>query len=401
VRRRLACFALCTVLVSVVATVPAGASSTQARPPGSPDLAAMSLAVTDFPTGARVVRQRYVRDPGYVASYEREFSLGGTRFGRSRLFFVFTELNVDRSLARSTRTFATIRTLMRTKRFRDALAREIARQSDVERRAVVVGRPRTPRIGQAAIAFPIRVRAQGISLQMVQTLVRVDRVLGSILIVGVPGRRLFSADADRLSRVSAERMLAGLVPTANAPPVVTGTLNPGFTLAASSGAWSGDGVALTYQWERCADAAAGCSPIPGATSSTYTLTNGDLASTLRVTVSGRNRLGASTSTSVTTGIVAGPAGSPTATAAPAIEGVVGPGAALTATTGTWAGVPTSFAYQWRRCNATAVCVDVPDATSATYTLSAADSGSTLRVLVVATNAAGSGGALSAPTATAP
>lgn len=362
----------------------------------------MSLAVSDFPTGARVVRQRYTRDPNFVASYERELSLGGTRFGRSSLFFVFTELNVDRSLARMTTTFAAIRALMRTKRFRTELGREIARQSDVDPKAVVVGRPRTPRIGNGAIVFPIRVRTQRVTLQMVTTLLRVDRVLGSLLILGVPGRRLFNADVDRLSRVAANRMRAGLLPATSAPPLVSGPLNPGATLTATQGAWSGDGVAFSYQWERCTDATTGCSPIPGATAPSYTLTNGDLASTLRVTVSGRNRLGAATATSTTTGIVVGPAGSPTVTAAPAIEGVVGPGATLTATTGTWAGSPASFAYQWRRCNATTgACVDVAGATATAHTLTAADSGSVLRVLVVATNASGSGGALSAPSAAAP
>jgi hypothetical protein len=362
----------------------------------------MALAVTDFPTGARIVRQRYLRDPDFLASYERVFSLGGTRVGRSSLFLVFTELNVDRTLAEMRRTFATIRQLIRTKRFRTAFARALAQESDLRPRAVVVGRPRTPRIGDGAIAFPITVRQPRIVLNMVATLLRVDRVLESILVVGVPNRRLFNADADRLSRVAAARIRAGLVPAASAPPVVTGPLNPGGTLTATQGTWSGDGVAFTYQWERCVPATTGCTPIPGATASTYTLTNGDLASTLRVTVSGRNRLGTATSTSAATAVVTGPPGAPAASAPPAIEGVVGPGATLTATTGKWTGAPTSFAYQWRRCNvSTSACVDVANATASTYTLSNADTGSVLRVLVVATNASGSGGALSAPTAPAP
>jgi hypothetical protein len=402
VRRRLACFALFAALVSTVTAMSAGASSTQSRPPGSPDLAAMSLAVTDFPTGARVVRQRYVRSAEFLATYEREFSLGGTRVGRSNLFFVFTELNVDRTLEGMTRAFAAIRQLFRTPRFRTAFARALAREADLSPRAVGVGRPRTPRIGDGTVAFPIRVRQQAFTLSMVATLMRVDRVLASILVVSAPNRRLFSADVDRLSRVAAARMRAGLVPAASAPPLVTGVLSPGGTLTATSGTWSGDQVAFTYQWERCTGGTAGCSPIAGATSPTYTLTNGDLASTLRVTVSGRNRLGAATSTSATTGVVAGPAGSPGVTVAPLIEGVVGPGATLTATTGTWTGTPTAFAFQWRRCNATTgACADVAGAISSTYTLTAADSGSVLRVLVVATNAAGSGGALSAPSAPAP
>jgi hypothetical protein len=87
---------------------------------------------------------------------------------------------------------------------------------------------------------------------------------------------------------------------------------------------------------------------------------------------------------------------------PVVEGVVGPGATLTATMGTWTGTPRSFAYQWRRCSpTTSACVDVAGATTETYTLTPADSGSLMRVLVVATNEVGSGGALSPPSAPAP
>jgi hypothetical protein len=86
---------------------------------------------------------------------------------------------------------------------------------------------------------------------------------------------------------------------------------------------------------------------------------------------------------------------------PTVDGTVAPGATLTATPGTWAGNPTSFAYQWRRCRPMTGCVDIPGATATTYTLAPADSGATIRVHVVATNAAGSGGALSPPSAPAP
>jgi len=362
----------------------------------------MALAASDFPTGARIVRQRYVPDREFVASYERDFALARTRVGRSSVLVVFTGLSVGRTLAEMRRSFATLVQLMRARRFRTAFANAVALEADLSPRSVTVGRPRTPRIGDAAISFSIRVRQPGFTVNMTATVFRLDRVLETILLVAVPNRRLFNADADRLSRVAADRMRAGLVPAPSAPPVVTGPLNPGATLTATQGTWSGDGVAFSYQWERCVDAATGCAPIPGATASTYTLTNGDLASTLRVSVTGRNRLGAGTSTSTPTAAVTGPPGAPTTTAPPLVEGIVGPGATLTATTGTWSGAPTTFAYQWRRCSvATSACVDVAGASGASYTLTSADTGSVLRVLVVATNASGSGGALSAPTAPAP
>lgn len=362
----------------------------------------MSLGLSDFPTGARLVRQRYYRNPDFVASYEREFSLAGTQVGRSSLFFVFTGLDVEETAQQATATFETAKVIFKSKRFRDAFAKEIAREAGLTAKSVVIGRPRTPRIGEGAVVLGITLKAQGLPFHMTVTLMRVDRVLGSIVLVGLPGKKIFATDSDRLARTSADRMRAGLVPTMSGPPVVTGVLNPGQTLSAAQGTWTGDQVTFSYQWERCTEAETGCAPIPGATASTYALTTGDLASTVRVSVTGRNRLGTATASSANTGFVAGPPGAPVATAAPVFDGVIGPGATLTGTTGTWTGSPSSFAYQWRRCSpATGACVDVAGATGETYTLSTADSGSLIRLLVVATNASGPGGALSPPSAPAP
>jgi hypothetical protein len=400
--RRLVFVVLATALVAAVVSVSAAASGAAGRPPGSPDLAAMSLALSDFPTGARLVRQRYYRDPDFVASYEREFSLAGTLVGRSSLLVVFAELDVEQTSQQALATFRTAKALFKSKRFRDQFAREIAREADLAARSVVIGRPRTPRIGDGTLTIPITLKARGSSFQMTVTLMRVDRVLGSILLVGLPGKKIYAADVDRLARTSADRVRAGLVPAVSGPPVVTGALNPGQTLSAARDTWAGDQVTFSYQWERCTDVQTGCAPIPGAIASTYTLTTGDLASTVRVSVTGRNRLGSAAATSANTGFVTGPPGAPVATATPVFDGVVGPGATLTATTGTWTGSPTSFAYQWRRCSpTTGACVDVTGATGTTYTLSATDAGSLIRLLVVATNASGSGGALSPPSAPAP
>ena len=399
--RRLAFLVLATILAAGVLSVSAGASDSAGRPAGSPDLAAMSLALEDFPTGARIARQRYYRDPDFVASYEREFSLGGTRVGRSSLFVVFTELNVETAAVRAKATFAGVARALKTKRFRMEFGELIAREAGVSAKSVVIGQPRTPRIGDGTLTLSLRLKQQRSWLQMVLAFVRVDRVLGSVLVLGVPGTKVHDADADRLARAAVDRMRSGLVVAVTAPPVVSGVLNPDQTLSATQGTWTGDQVTFSYQWERCTDVETGCAPIAGATSSTYALTTGDLASTMRVTVTGRNRLGTAAATSANTGFVAGPPGAPVATAAPVLEGIVSPGTTLAATTGEWTGNPLSFTYQWRRCSPTTrACVDVT-ATEPTYTLTAADSGSLLRVLVVATNASGSGGVLSAPSAPAP
>src|SRR5207245_2220981 len=55
----------------------------------------------------------------------------------------------------------------------------------------------------------------------------------------------------------------------------------------------------------------------------------------------------------------------------------------------WSGAPTGFAYQWLRCDAGgANCNPVEAATASSYQVAGADVGSTLRVQVIASNAAG-------------
>lgn len=84
---------------------------------------------------------------------------------------------------------------------------------------------------------------------------------------------------------------------------------------------------------------------------------------------------------------------------PAIAGLAQEGQTLTASAGTWRNPPTRFAYQWRRCDAAgASCTVVAGATGSTYSVTAADVGSTLRVAVTASNASGSKTAVSLQTA---
>jgi DNA-binding beta-propeller fold protein YncE len=90
---------------------------------------------------------------------------------------------------------------------------------------------------------------------------------------------------------------------------------------------------------------------------------------------------------------------PSITAAPTPTGTATQGQTLTATTGTWANAPTSFSYGWERCNANgAACAPIAGAGAATYALTGADAGATIRSLVTATNISGSTTVASNPTA---
>lgn len=88
--------------------------------------------------------------------------------------------------------------------------------------------------------------------------------------------------------------------------------------------------------------------------------------------------------------------------APTISGTAEIGITLVATHGTWSNSPTSFHYQWVRCDTTgAACVAIGGATTKIYTVTTSDQGHTLRVSVTAHNGSGSASASSAQTVVVP
>ena len=86
-----------------------------------------------------------------------------------------------------------------------------------------------------------------------------------------------------------------------------------------------------------------------------------------------------------------PPSPPAASSAPTISGTALQGAALTEAHGTWSGSPTSYGYQWERCNSSgANCTSISGANAQSYTLGSADVGTTIRVVETASNVGGSG-----------
>ena len=87
-------------------------------------------------------------------------------------------------------------------------------------------------------------------------------------------------------------------------------------------------------------------------------------------------------------------------AAPSGNVVVGD--TLATGNGTWNGTPViGFTYQWQDCDGTgANCTSIPSATGATYTVQAADVGSTVECVVTATNGGGSASVTTPPTVVA-
>jgi hypothetical protein len=205
---------------------------------------------------------------------------------------------------------------------------------------------------------------------------------------------------------SAQASSAASAPVSAAPtntqlPTISGTATQGQELSTSTGSWTGyPAPSFAYQWERCNTSGQGCAPITGATAATYTLSAADTGSTVLVVVTASNSAGSAQASSAASAPVTAVAASPANTSPPTISGTATQGQELSTSTGSWTGYPApSFAYQWERCNTSGQgCAPITGATAATYTLSAADTGSTVLAVVTAINSAGSAQASSAASA---
>ncbi|MGA2929218.1 MAG: hypothetical protein ABSG43_25165 [Solirubrobacteraceae bacterium] len=191
------------------------------------------------------------------------------------------------------------------------------------------------------------------------------------------------------------------VPEATSPPVISGDLVEGQTLAEGHAGWTNSPTSYAYQWEDCDGYGAACTAIPGATAQTYALAARDVGHTIRVRESAANAAGTSGfANSAATALVYAPGQQhqpPSSAAAPALSGAPYVGGKVQSTPGAWASLSrVSYAYQWQRCRAS--CDTIPKATNPWYTATPADQGARLRVVVTASNAFGRGRAASGLTA---
>ena len=397
--RRAGIAGLVLVLAGVTTPGQAGGASRLEPPRGSPDPKLMVLRTSDV--HARIEAQGYFRDADFPStiSYSREF--GDGRVGASR----FTSLQSDAEIGRDARTtssfLAYLRRTLASKQGRAALRERFA-EGLGEAEAIVsdlrIGRPRALGAGSGSFDLPLSVEILGRRTDAHFAVFRVERILGVLLAVGEPGTRFGLRAISRLAKLMAARMDRQLVPHNLALPVVSGTPQVGQTLTASPGSWTERPAAFAYRWQRCNAGGANCRIVAGVAGQSYGLTAADAGSTIRVSVTARNAFGSRTARSAPTAAVRA-AAVPVNTALPAISGTTQVGQTLTATTGTWTGSPTAFAFQWQRCDAAgAICATIAGATGATYLVGSADAGATLRVAVTATNAMGSATAVSAQTA---
>jgi GH25 family lysozyme M1 (1,4-beta-N-acetylmuramidase) len=87
-------------------------------------------------------------------------------------------------------------------------------------------------------------------------------------------------------------------------PQVTGSPVVGQTLTGSVGTWSGGPSSFAYAWQRCDGAGAACTPIAGATATTYVLTPADLGATVSLVVTATGAGGSQPASAPPTAVVA-------------------------------------------------------------------------------------------------
>nr|WP_228508584.1 cell wall-binding repeat-containing protein [Herbiconiux sp. VKM Ac-1786] len=179
------------------------------------------------------------------------------------------------------------------------------------------------------------------------------------------GARVIRVDQD--SPPTVDMTIDRGVTFASAPrPTVSGTPTVGSTLTATVAKWTPATTDVRLEWRREGV------PIPGATSSTYTLTEQDLFNRVTLVVLGNDPKGfvkaaSSAPVPVTQGI-AGPT--------PTIQGTAAVGSTLTAVAGSWSPSSVELSYQWKRDGA-----PIDGATASTYLVQTPDAGHSLSVAV--------------------
>jgi hypothetical protein len=216
--------------------------------------------------------------------------------------------------------------------------------------------------------------------------------------------------AGAMTATSATSPLIGFAPVNTSAPEVIGSPVVGVATVAAVGTWDGNPTPdLSYQWQKCPSAIdlARCAAISGANTVSYTPLAADAGAFLRIKVTASNMSGTAVAYSAVSASFP-VASRPAISTAPTLTGGITQGTTLTATKGTWTGVPAPvLSVQWYRCTealGTATssvpgdCTAIEGQTALTYTSREADLGSGIRVVISATNGSGTVYAATAATA---
>ncbi len=101
-------------------------------------------------------------------------------------------------------------------------------------------------------------------------------------------------------------VIAPLAPVNTAPPTVTGVVQRGQTLTATTGAWTNGPTEFFGQWRRCNTSGGACVDIADANAGVYTLVAADVGFTIRFAITATNAGGSTAAGSAATAVVVVP-----------------------------------------------------------------------------------------------
>jgi hypothetical protein len=283
------------VLLAALVTISGVTAATAGAPPGSPALDRMGLVVGDLAARGSIRRQGYVKDRDFAVFYVREFKPGAS-LGKSVLAGLESDVGVATSRAGAAKLVSRTAQALRSRSSRRAFVRGVLQDAgwDQASARIVFGGVRGIAGGDAAFMAPLAVSLPGrLRLAMVVEVVRVDRAVQVLYLLGAPNTTIVPAEATGLVGIVAGRMHDELIPANTAVPTISGTAQEGQALSAEVGSWTNSPAAFAIQWRRCGATGTGCLPIDGAVASSYALTAADVGSTIVLSVVATNAVGAS------------------------------------------------------------------------------------------------------------
>jgi hypothetical protein len=197
-------------------------------------------------------------------------------------------------------------------------------------------------------------------------------------------------------------LVVGLPPSNTALPTVSGNDQQGQMLTETNGSWTNNPTLFNHQWLRCDSTGSSCANILNATGQSYTLTSVDVGNTVEVeeTASNPGGVGAPVYSAPSAVVLTATTPVPVNQTLPTISGTAQLGQTLIEGHGSWSPAPTSYGYQWLRCDSSGhSCATILSATGQSYMLTSADVNNTIEVEETASTGGSAGTADSAPTAT--
>lgn len=272
------------VLLAGMVGMSAAAATAASTPP--PSASSLLLRATDLGGRAKTVEQR--RD-----STSATVQFGpGLRIGSVRLLTARFGVSVASDSDTAHEAFALVVRRFSRAAFRKSFVTETARavssELQTKQRHVAAGPLLASGTDQKHFVGSFTV--DGSSVRLGVAILRVDRALELVFVVGLVDGPLGARDVQRVVALARERIRAGFALEVTEPPSVKGVPFVGQKLWADVGRWTGGPADFSYVWSRCDATGAACVDIPGATGSSYAVDSTDEGSTLRVKVSGRNEV---------------------------------------------------------------------------------------------------------------